>query len=175
MNQLGQLAYSIWDTEFGDHSTALERQQKALLVSGYLEANLGQLNVFLNTDFELTAKDKVSPELKYEEKAIFAQIYLKDYYQKQARNILRNITQSDTTSSSVTTGVTDWTSIQEGDTVIRRSVASATTKNESARALQNASKEANEMLKKMIHAYNMYGALPLQVAGKDAVRATGSA
>ncbi len=174
MNQLGTLAYTIWDTEFGDHSTALERQQKALLISGYLEANLGQLNVFLNTDFELKSTDKVSPELKYEENAIFTQLYLKDYYQRQARNILRNISETESSSSSVTTGVTEWTSIQEGDTVIRRSVASATSKNESAKALQNASKEANEILKRMIHSYNMYGSVPLQVVGKDAVYVTGS-
>jgi len=41
MNQLGELAFHIWDIEFGDHSTALERERNALLISGYLEANLG--------------------------------------------------------------------------------------------------------------------------------------
>ena len=107
MNQLGELAYHIWDIEFGDHSSSLERERNALLISGYLDVNLGQLNTLLNTDFYLNkTKDKVEPALQYEEQAIFTQLYLKDYMQKQARKILRNAT---TTSSTTTTadGVTN--------------------------------------------------------------------
>lgn len=167
MNQLGELGYSIWDIEFGDHSTALEREREALLISGYLEANLGQLNILINTDFKLNkVTDKVELELKYEEKAIFTQLYLKDFYQKQARNILRGMT--GTTTEKTSAGVTDWTELREGDSVIKRSVNSASTKNESARAMSNASKEAKEMLETMIHSYNMFGSIPIQVAGKDA-------
>ena len=53
MNQLGELGYSTWDTEFGDHSNALERKQQALIISGYYEANLGQLNILLNSNYSL--------------------------------------------------------------------------------------------------------------------------
>ena len=166
MNQLGELAYSIWDIEFGDHSTALEREKNALLISGYLEANLGQLNILINTNFQLTTGHMVEPKLKDEEEAIFSQLYLRDFYQKQARNILRGMTGSITDSSS--SGVTDWTELREGDSVIRRSVNTATTKNESARAMANAGKDAQAALEKLIHSYNMYGSLPIQVAGKDA-------
>jgi len=108
MNQLGELAFRIWDIEFGDHSTALERERNALLISGYLEANLGQLNTLINTDFTIdTVKDLVVPALKHEEKAIFTQLYLKDYMNKQARNILRNAasSSSENNSSSTTTVV----------------------------------------------------------------------
>lgn len=170
MNQLGELAYSIWDIEFGDHSSALEREKNALLISGYLEANLGQLNILINTNFQLTTGQMLEPKLKHEEEAIFTQLYLKDYYQKQSRNILRGMTSSPSTSTStsISTGVTDWTELREGDSVIKRSVNTATTKNESARAMANASRDAASMLEKLIHAYNMYGSLPIQVAGKDA-------
>tara|TARA_B100002019_G_scaffold293063_1_gene318539 strand:+ start:5197 stop:6093 length:897 start_codon:yes stop_codon:yes gene_type:complete len=167
MNQLGELAYHIWDIEFGDHSSSLERERNALLISGYLDVNLGQLNTLLNTDFHLNKiKDEVQPALQYEEKAIFTQLYLKDYMQKQARNVLRNAT---TTSSTTTTtdGVTDWVELREGDTSIRRSIATSTSKNTSAKIFQDSSRDAMALLEKMVHSYNMYGSLPLQVAGVD--------
>ena len=171
MNQLGELGYATWDTEFGDHSNALERQQQALLISGYYEANLGQLNILLNTNFKLTSSDKIDPELKYEEKAIFNQIYLKDYYKKQSRNILRsaaNITSSLSNANvQASSELSDWTTLQEGDTVIRRNVTSPSSKNESARIMTAAATEANELLHKMIHSYNMYGSVPVQVLGGE--------
>jgi len=172
MNQLGELAFHIWDIEFGDHSTALERERNALLISGYLEANLGQLNTLIHTDFYVDKEqDTVSPELKYEEKAIFTQLYLKDYMNKQARNILRNAASSSSESNQSTTtvaGVTDWVELREGDTSIKRSVATSTTKNTSAQIFQKSAKEANELLKELVYSYNLYGAKPIQVAGVDA-------
>lgn len=167
MNQLGELAYHIWDIEFGDHSSALERERNALLISGYLEVNLGQLNTLLNTDFYLDkTEDKVEPVMRYEEKAIFTQLYLKDYMQKQARNVLRNATVTSSTATT-TDGVTDWVELREGDTSIRRSIATSTSKNASAKIFQDSSKDAMALLEKMVHSYNMYGASPIQVAGVD--------
>jgi hypothetical protein len=174
MNQLGELAYQIWDVEFGTHSTEEERVANAVGISGYLNANIGQLNTFINTDFHLDeSQDKVHPALKYEEKAIFTQLYLKDYMNRQARNILRNaaaVTEPATNSSSTTVtvdGVTDWTELREGDTVIKRSVATSTSRNTSAQIMQKSAVEANLLLKEMIHSYNMYGSVPLQVAGNE--------
>ena len=169
MNQLGELAYHIWDIEFGDHTTALERERNALLISGYLEVNLGQVNNLLNTDFYLDkANDCVKPALQTEEKAIFTQLYLKDYMNKQARNTLRNAVNSSTTSSTTTTeGVTDWVELREGDTSIRRSIATSTSKNSTAKIFQASSRDAADILAKMVHSYNMYGCIPLQVAGAD--------
>lgn len=167
MNQLGELAYDIWDVEFGDHSTALERERNALLISGYLEANLGQMNILINTDFDLNkASDTVIPKLEYEEKAILTQLYLKDYMQKQARNILKNATATSSTTTT-STGVTDWIELREGDSAIKRSVTTSANKNASAKLSLDSSKEAAELLKRMIHSYNMYGSKPLQVVGSD--------
>lgn len=173
MNQLGELAFYIWDIEFGDHETALQRERNALLISGYLEANLGQLNTLLHTEFYVDQdKDEVVPALHYEEKAIFTQLYLKDYMNKQARNILRNAANNVSSSSNASTttvlGVTDWTELREGDTSIKRSVATSTTKNTSAQIFQKSAKEATEILKDLVYSYNLYGAKPIQVAGKDA-------
>tara|TARA_B100002019_G_scaffold293527_1_gene321983 strand:+ start:15443 stop:16006 length:564 start_codon:yes stop_codon:yes gene_type:complete len=170
MNQLGELGYSTWDTEFGDHSNALERKQQALIISGYYEANLGQLNILLNSNYSLV-EGNVTPAMQYEEKAIFNQLYLKDYYKKQSRNILRsasNINQSLTQAApQETSSLTDWTTLQEGDTVIRRSVATPASKNETARIMSAAANQADEILHKMIHSYNMYGSVPLQVIGTE--------
>lgn len=168
MNQLGELAYHIWDIEFGDHSTALERERNALLISGYLEVNLGQVNNLLNTDFYLDkTEDKVKPALQNEEKAIFSQLYLKDYMNKQARNTLRNAVNTSSTTTTTTDGVTDWVELREGDTSIRRSIATSTSKNSTAKIFQSASRDASEILEKMVHSYNLYGSIPLQVAGAD--------
>ena len=168
MNQLGELGYHIWDIEFGDHSTALEREQNALLISGYLEANIGQLNILINTDFYLdTIQDAVAPKLEYEEKAILTQLYLRDHMQKQARNVLRGASTSTASTTTNTEGMTDWTEIREGDSVIKRSIATSTTKNTSAKLFQDSSSEAAERLKNLVHSYNMYGSKPLQVNVSD--------
>ncbi len=163
MNQLGTLGYTIWDTEFGDHTGASDRASNAVLISGYLDANLGQLNTLLNKDFGLaTGTDVVSPELKYEENAIFTQVYLKDYYAKQARNILKGIA----SAPSTTTGM-NWVELREGDTYIKRAVTSAGTKAESSRLFQVLAQQAKDTLREMVYSYNMYGSIPTQVAGKD--------
>jgi len=163
MNQLGELAYNIWDTEFGDHTSSLDREKNVLLISGYLEANLGELNVLINTDFKLNkGEDKVVPELKQEENAIFTHMYMKDYLQKQGRNVLKNAT---ATAGSTQT-LTDWTELREGDSYIKRSIASSTTKNISAKLFYDLSKEARENLEKLVHAYNMYGSSPIQIEGE---------
>lgn len=182
MNQLGELAFHIWDIEFGDHSTALERERNALLISGYLEANLGQLNTLINTDFHLDKdEDKVHPALQYEEEAIFTQLYLKDYMNKQSRNLLRNAASAANSSSvnntstenvTVTSdGVTDWIELREGDTSIKRAIATSTetarTQANSAKILQQSAREASQLLKELIYSYNMYGSIPLQVVGQD--------
>ena len=171
MNQLGELAYRIWDVEFGTHSTEEERTSSAIAISGYLDANLGQLNTFINTDFKVDETvDEVEPTLKYEEKAIFTQLYLKDYNNKQARNILSNAAATSTTTNTSDTsvlGVTDWVELREGDTSIKRALATANTKNTSAQIFQKSAAEANALLKDMIHSYNMYGSIPVQVAGLD--------
>jgi len=181
MNQLGELAYHIWDVEFGDHSSSLERERQVFLISGYLDVNLGQLNTLINTDFHLNKEtDKVEPPLHTEEKAIFTQLYLKDFMNKQARNLLRNAAatagQASTADNASTEnikvtsdGVTDWIELREGDTMIKRAIATTTetarTQTSSAQIFQKSAAEANQLLKELVHSYNMYGSRPVQVAG----------
>jgi hypothetical protein len=190
MNQIGTLASNIWDNEFGDENSELEREIEVEGISGQLETNsLGQMNILLNSSFGLVSGD-IDPVLKNEENSIMTQIYLKDWYKKQSRNILRGIgvtsfstnktTSSDegssSTESSFKTLADDWTSIREGDTTITRSRATATTvgptsfstvSNDSARMFKQLSQDSELRLLDLVSRYNMYQAEPLQVAGKD--------
>ena len=160
MNQLGTLGLQIWDIEFGDHTSEEDRSNKAVLISGYLDANLGQLNTLIHTDFKVdSSTNEISPPLKYEEKAIFTQLYLKDYLKKEARNTLKNAIN--------VSGSASWMELREGDSSIKRAISTPTSKNASAQILQKAASEANETLKELVHAYNVYGAIPTQVAGLD--------
>ena len=190
MNQIGTLATNIWDNEFGDENSELEREIEIEGISGHLAASsLGQMNVLLNTSFGMVSGD-ISPDLKNEENAIMSQIYLKDWYRKQSRNILRGIgvtsfstnktTSTDegssSTVSSFKTLADDWTTIREGDTTITRSRATATkvggtsfstVSNDSARMFKQLSQESEVHLLDLVSRYNMYQAEPLQVAGKE--------
>jgi hypothetical protein len=158
MNQFGALGYSIWDTEFGDHKSSLEREQNALLISGYLEANLGELNILINTDFQYDSEsDTITPTLQQEEEAIMTQMYMKDYLHKEGRNTLKNAQSTDA-----------WVELREGDSSVKRTIASATAKNTSAKIFYDLAKAAQENLTQMVHSYNVYGSVPLQIKGKDA-------
>jgi len=92
-------------------------------------------------------------------------MYMKDYLYKQGRIVLKNAASSTVTSSSTTESLTDWTELREGDSYIKRSIASATTKNVSAKIFFDLSKEARENLEKLTHQYNMYGSSPIQIEG----------
>lgn len=154
MNQIGQLATDIYDTEFDYASTEIERSHKIQGISGWLLANEGLLNTLIYTNFS-----GVNPGFRLEEANIFKQLYISTYYKKESRNVLRNIT---------TDGV-DWIRLSEGDTTIVRN-----NKNEVAKTYLSLSKEADAEMKQLIYSYNLYGARPLQVAGADGGYPSGS-
>jgi len=154
MNQIGNLAASIYDTEFGYASTELEREVEVVAISGWLIANEGLLNTLIYTQFSGT-----DPGMRLEEQNIFKQLYLSRYYRKASRDVLRNIT---------TDGL-DWTRLSEGDTTIMRN-----NKNETAKTYLSLAKEADETMTNLVYSYNLYGAKPYQVAGADGGYATGS-
>jgi len=154
MNQIGQLATEIYDTEFNYATTELERQVQIGTVSGWLLANEGLLNTLIYTTFS-----GANPGLGLEEAEIFKQLYISTYYKKSSRDTLRNIT---------TDGV-DWIRLSEGDTTIVRN-----NKNEVAKTYMALAKDADAEMKQLIYSYNLYGARPLQVAGADGGYASGS-
>ena len=165
-NQLGTLASGILRNEFDFITGATGQHTELLTISGSLSGLLGELNTFINTDYYFTADD-VTGVLREEEQSILTEIYLKDYYFKEARKVLRGLYDT-ATSAAISTD--NWTELREGDTVIRRSatmVFSAKERNITARAYRDLAEEADKKITELVYAYNMYGAVPRQVVGDD--------
>ena len=146
MNIFGTLATSIVDNEF-DYLTGAAQTGEIDYVSGWLEANIGKLEIVTNESF--TGED---PDLEKDERSIFYQIYMVHYNTKKARDILRG-------SDNETV---DWTRVQEGDTVLVR-----TNKIDVAREYKAAASSAKEMLDDLIAKYNIYKASPVQNCVSD--------
>jgi hypothetical protein len=146
MSNIGEIATRVYDNEFDDAPTQLEREFKIESISGWLGANVGQFNNLTYQSFG------TGDDFLLEEENILTQLYLKDYYNKQARSVL----------VGGATGSLDWTRLTEGDTTIVRS-----NKIDIARGYRNLSKDATEQLKDLVYSYNSYQAMPRQTAGID--------
>ena len=121
-------------------------------ISGWLANNVGMLNNRLFTSFEVSGSNFTpTGSFKQEERAVYKQMYLYEFYTKKTRQVLRGI------DSSV-----DFITLREGDSMITR-----TNKNELAKTYRGLANDSKEELEKLITAYNMYQAEPLQVAGED--------
>jgi hypothetical protein len=144
------LAGEIYDTELGFETGSL-RDSEVVNISGWLEANIGVLNTYINSSYCVS---DLTPTGHYEERAIYKQIYVSEYYGKQARNVLRGI---DGSSTSL-----DFQTIREGDSVITK-----TNKNNVASNYRLMKADSDSKLKDLVHAYNMYKADPRQVYGDD--------
>ena len=138
-------------------------------ISGYLSTNVGQMNVLLHTSFGVDSQADFCPPIKAEEKAILVQIYLRDYYTKESRKMAASTATTSSTSAGSAIAAGDWVSIQEGDTVIKRSSTGSQRGGgiEGAKPLRNQALDAKELLDQLVRSYNMYQAMPLQVAGDE--------
>lgn len=174
-NELGTLASGIVEYEF-DYITGSEASTEVSKVSGWLQGNVGQLNTLLYTSFysgDLAQETGSCNPLKQEEKAIFTQLYLQDYYNKQSRIILRNFStsqgQGGSSSSTNDYIMTPWLTLKEGDTVIQRDAIkiTASSRTEAARVFKGYADAAEEKLKDLVYSYNYYQGHPRQVAGSD--------
>lgn len=172
-NQFGQIASGIVQNEF-DYITGVESWTEVSKVSGWLEANLGELNTLLYTSFYTGLLNQetgwgTGNYLEQEEKAIFSQIYLRDYYSKQARITLRNFTRTVLDTVVASYEMTAWTTLKEGDTTIQREAIkmTASARTEAARTFKSLADQASEELKDLVYKYNYYQAAPRQNAGTD--------
>jgi hypothetical protein len=150
---LSQIATYIWVNELdGDPADATSITK----IVDYLEVNIGQLNILLNTDFE-------PGPLLDEEAAVLIQLYLRDYYKKKSRTVLHSVA----TSSGTSGGTSEWTELREGDSVIKRvaTLASPAQKTAMSKSYQSLSSQANEELKGLVQKYNLYMGKPRQVIG----------
>lgn len=146
MSNIGEIATRIYENEFDDAPTELEREFRIEAISGWLDGNIGQLNNLTYQSFG------TEDHFLLEEENILTQLYLKDYYTRQARVVLMG----------ATTGSMQWTRLTEGDTTIVRN-----SNIDFSREYKALAKHAAEELKDLVYSYNSYQAMPRQVAGFD--------
>lgn len=150
-NIFGELAYKIWDGEFAEDQTdEIHRRTQTDYISGWLDSNLGQLNILLDTT--LSGGDSA---ITAEQESIFYEIYMLHWYKKQARNVLKGIASS-----------SDFISLRDQDTSITRN-----NRNESAKTYYNLVKATQDNIDGLVKKYRTYefnSVGPLQVAGNDA-------
>jgi len=154
MNDLGKLATKIVEVEFPEDVCRFPLSY----VSGWLESNLGDLNILLNEEFEIDESGNFLPPLCPEEETIFTELYIINYYEKKSRDVLRGITDTSSTSG----GGLDWVLLKEGDTTIQRQ-----NKNSVARTLNLFKTDSISRLDQLVAKYNIYRSSPLQVYGRD--------
>ena len=171
LNQIGEIASGVMEYDFDYITGTAEKSAMLTTTSGCLSGTLGQLNVLINQSFGFASGGSPSPLLQEEEKDILVQIYLKDYYFKEARRVLRGLYDE---SSSSSMGSSDWTVLKEGDTTIQRSTFGAKERSSAAKEYREMAREADKKITELVYAYNLYGAQPRQVAGADTYYLTGS-
>jgi hypothetical protein len=121
-------------------------------ISGWLGNNIGLLNTKIFSQYSVDGSNFVpTGAFKHEERAIYKQMYLYEFYTKKTRQVLRGI------DSSV-----DFVTLREGDSMITR-----TNKNELAKTYRGLANDAREEMEKLVTSYNIYQACPVQVAGED--------
>lgn len=167
MGQIDDIASDIYDTELYDESkTSQQVANEKARISAWLETNIGQLNVLINSSYRIDGNNDACPVLNDEEVAIFIQLYLKYYYKRQSQSILKNLSTSViSTAGTPLYTMSDWTELREGDSAIKRvsQTASPQQKVQIAQAYKGFSSEADIKLSELIHAYNMYKSAPRQV------------
>lgn len=169
MGQINDISERIYHTEFYDEDGEGDFERLTTRISAWLETNIGQLNILINTSFRIDGNNDVHPKLLDEEIAIFIQLYLKAYYKRQSQNILKNATTSETNVGDSTFSMSGWTELREGDSVIKRVSQNSTPqqKIQAAESYQSFSTEADIKLGQLVHTYNMYNSRPRQVITED--------
>jgi len=135
------LARRIFTTEFDSQTGITSLSQ----ISGWLSANIGQLNDKLHTNFTGECSD-----MDESAGSIFSLMYLRDYNKKASRNALRGV---QTAGGNVL-------SIADGDNKI-----SFVNTKELAKEFQAAAKDYSEEIDKLAYNYSYYNASPRQLVG----------
>lgn len=140
MSVLSGLAKSVFQTEFlGDTGIVPESYIRA-----WMYANLGRLNTLINTQFS-----GVDAELDLEAQAIYKELYLHNYYKRQASASIKGV-------------------LDGGDILSMRDANSSITfanRNEIAKSYKSMAEESLATAKELASKYNLYQAQPRQVLG----------
>ena len=126
------VAYSVHDLAdeiFGNEFEYDSGYAQFYYISGWLANNVGILNTKIYSQFSVEGSNFIPTGLfQQEERAIYKQMYLYEFYTKKTRQVLRGV------DSSV-----DFVTLREGDTMITR-----TNKNELAKTYRGLANDARE-------------------------------
>jgi len=151
-NVLEDLASGIVTTEFdGDTGIATVAS-----VSGWLYENLGQVNSYLYTNFSGDNATGTYGFMDIEAQNVLKELYLSNYYNKEARNALRGITRSSVSGDNVL-------SLRDGDSAV-----TFINRNEVSKVYRGLANDCMDKVTKMAAQYNIYQAQPRQLGGIDA-------
>jgi hypothetical protein len=116
-------------------------------ISGWLRANVGELNNLIYSDLSGDG------DFNQEQQNIFKHLYLSQYYKKKSRNAIKAIASSSTNAIL---------SVSDEDSSV-----SFVNSNEVSKTFRQLSKDHIEELNKLVYAYNMYQAKPVQTVAKS--------
>jgi len=145
-NVLEDLASGIVQYEF-DSDTDIATVAN---VSGWLYENLGQVNTYLYTEFS-----GANASLDIEAQNVLKELYLCNYYTKQARNALRGIISSSVSGDNVL-------SLRDGESAV-----TFVNRNEVSKVYKGLAGDCMDNVVRMAGQYNIYGAQPRQAVGID--------
>ena len=151
-NVLEDLASGIVTTEF-DSDTGIATVSA---VSGWLYENLGQVNTYLYTDFTGTNASGSYGVMDIEAQSVLKELYLGNYYNKQARNALRGIVSSSVSGDNVL-------SLRDGESAV-----TFVNRNEVSKVYRGLATDCMDKVTRLAAQYNIYQAQPRQLGGIDA-------
>ena len=151
-NVLEDLASGIVVTEF-DSDTGIATVAN---VSGGIYEKLGQVNPYLYTDFSGANASGMYGVMDTEAQNVLKELYLSNYYNKQARNALRGIVDSSVSGDNVL-------SLRDGESSV-----TFINRNEVSKVYKGMASDCMEKVTRMAAQYNIYQAQPRQLGGIDA-------
>ena len=151
MSVLEDLASGIVETEFdGDTGIAT-----VAAVSGWLFENLGKLNTYIYTDFTGNGASGTYGVIDIEAQNILKELYLNNYYNKEARNALRGIINSNVSGDNVL-------ALKDGESSV-----TFVNRNEVSKVYRGLAADSMDNVVRMAGQYNIYQAEPRQLGGID--------
>ena len=151
MSVLEDLASGIVETEF-DSDTGIAT---VAAVSGWLYENLGKLNTYIYTDFTGNTANGTYGQIDIEAQNILKELYLNNYYNKEARNALRGIVSSNVSGDNVL-------SLKDGESAV-----TFVNRNEVSKVYRGLASDSMDNIVRMAGQYNIYQAQPRQLGGID--------
>ena len=152
MSVLEDLASGIVEYEF-DSDTGIATVAS---VSGWLHENLGKLNTYIYTDFSGHGASGTYGQIDIEAQNILKELYLNNFYNKEARNALRGIVNSNVSGDNVL-------SLKDGESSV-----TFVNRNEVSKVYRGLASDSMANIERMAAQYNIYQAQPRQLGGIDA-------